>query len=70
MSEWSDKPPLFHAKMAGSSLFSGEGVSKILRRPNFGSGHGGPGKKTTTSEELSPPLAGKLFSVTKSISRN
>ena len=70
--DWSDKPPLSHAKMAGSSLFSGEGISKILRRPNFGSGHGGPGKKRRLRRNFPPPplrascfLLRNLFRVTE-----
>ena len=50
--------------------FLAKGVSKILRRQNFGSGHGGPGKKRRLRRSFPPPPAGKLFSVTKSISRN
>lgn len=59
--DWSDKPPLSHAKMAGSSLFSGEGVSKILRRPNFGSGHRGPGKKRRLRRSFPPPCGQAVF---------
>lgn len=69
-SDSGDKPPLFHAKMAGSSLFSGEGVSKILRRLNFGSGHGGPGKKRRLRRSFSPPPCGQAVFVTENISRN
>lgn len=68
-SDSGDKPPLFHAKMAGSSLFSGEGVSKILRRLNFGSGHGGPGKKRRLRRSFPPPCGQAVF-VTENISRN
>lgn len=68
-SDSGDKPPLFHAKMAGSSLFSGEGVSKILRRLNFGSGHGGHGKKRRLRRSFPPPCGQAVF-VTENISRN
>ncbi|WP_308663361.1 hypothetical protein [uncultured Alistipes sp.] len=60
-SDLGDKPPLFHAKMTGSSLFSGEGVSKILRRLNFGLGHGGPGKKRRLRRSFQPPCGQAVF---------
>lgn len=49
--------------------FLAKGVSKILRRQNFGSGHGGPGKKRRLRRSFPPPCGQAVF-VTENISRN
>lgn len=48
-------------KMAGSFLFSGEEGSKILRRVNFESGHGGPGKKRRLRRSFPSPCGQAVF---------
>lgn len=60
-SDSGNDPSLFHAKMAEASLFSGEEVTKILRRLNFGLGHGGPGKKRRLRRSFQPPCGQAVF---------